>query len=168
MKVLHPSVRSAAHVPHEAKQESKRTAERVKPKFSADRKTLSIRIPLKLSQLGGRKLIITPAGEDPWQPRSHPPVSAFVKAIARAFRWRKLLETGVYTSIEEMAVAEKINPSYVSRVLRLTLLAPEIIEAALEGKQNDGLQIEDLMSPFPMEWRKQSQNFKHIRSANKF
>jgi len=57
-----------------------------------------------------------------------------IKALARAFRWRKLLETAVFGTIEELAAAEKINPSYVSRILRLTLLAPDIFEAILNGK----------------------------------
>jgi len=61
--------------------------------------------------------------------------STMVKAIARGFRWRKLLEIGVYSTVEEIAAAERINPSYVSRVLRLTLLAPEIVEAVLDGRQ---------------------------------
>ena len=58
-----------------------------------------------------------------------------VKALARALRWRELLETGAYDTIEELAAAEKINSSYVSRILRLTLLAPAIVEAILDGRQ---------------------------------
>ena len=60
--------------------------------------------------------------------------STLVKAIARAFRWQKMLETGQYATIKEIAKAEKINPSYVSRVLRLTLLAPATVEAILDGR----------------------------------
>ena len=47
-----------------------------------------------------------------------------IKAVARAFRWRRMLETGRFATINELAAAESINSSYVSRVLRLTLLAP--------------------------------------------
>jgi hypothetical protein len=67
--------------------------------------------------------------------------SALVKAIARAFRWRKLLEIGVYGSGEEIAAAEKINASYGGRILRLTLLAPEIAEAILDGRRNLNHQV---------------------------
>jgi hypothetical protein len=56
-----------------------------------------------------------------------------LKALARAFRWRRLLETGAFGTIEELAEAEKINTSYVSRILRLTLLAPDIAEAIVCG-----------------------------------
>ena len=61
--------------------------------------------------------------------------NAMVKAIARAFRWRDMLESGEYATIREIADAEKINESYVGRVLRLTLLAPDIVEAILDGRQ---------------------------------
>lgn len=61
--------------------------------------------------------------------------STLVKALARAFRWRNLLETGVNGSVAAVAAAEKINSSNVSRVLRLTLLAPDLVEAILDGRQ---------------------------------
>ena len=82
-----------------------------------------------------------------------------VKALARAFRWRKLLETGVYATVEELAAAEKINGSYVSRVLRLTLLAPDIVEAILDGRQPITVQLDAVLKPFPAEWDAQRQRF---------
>ena len=78
-----------------------------------------------------------------------------VKAIARAFRWRKMLENGTYATIAEIAAAEKINESYVGHVLRLTLLAPHIVEAVLNGRQSAGLQLDGLMKRFPVDWKEQ-------------
>lgn len=78
-----------------------------------------------------------------------------IKAIARSFRWRKLLETGVYGTIEEIAAAEKINSSYVSRLLRMTLLAPDIVEAILDGRQPAEMTLATLMSSSPIEWERQ-------------
>ena len=52
--------------------------------------------------------------------------NAMVKALARAFRWRKMLDTGVHATIDDLARAKGVNTTYVSRILRLTLLAPEI------------------------------------------
>jgi hypothetical protein len=78
-----------------------------------------------------------------------------VKALARAFRWRKLLETGVYATVEEIAAAEKINTSYVSRILRMALLAPEIIEMMVDGRQPVNLTLAELTKPFPIEWEAQ-------------
>jgi hypothetical protein len=82
--------------------------------------------------------------------------NAMIKALARAFRWRKLLETGAYGTIEEVAAAEKINSSYVSRVLRLTLLAPDIIEAVLNGRQPTEMALGVLMRPLPIAWKDQA------------
>jgi hypothetical protein len=79
-----------------------------------------------------------------------------IKALARAFRWRKLLETDVYGTIEELSKAEKINSSYVSRILRLTLLAPDIVEAILDGRQPPELTLAILMEPFPNAWSEQA------------
>ncbi len=76
-------------------------------------------------------------------------------ALARAFRWRRLLEDGVYATIEELAAAERINSSYVSRVLRLTLLAPDIVQAILDGRQVPALAMARLTRPFPVLWEEQ-------------
>src|SRR3546814_17743126 len=75
-----------------------------------------------------------------------------VKALARAFRWRSLLETGVHGTIGEIAAAEKINPSYASRVLRLTLLAPAIVETTLAGTPGPDVPLARLPQQFPVEW----------------
>jgi len=78
-----------------------------------------------------------------------------VKALARAFRWRKQLDTGVHATLDDLAKAKGVNATYVSRILRLTLLAPEIVEAILEGRQSAGLQLDDLLKGFPLEWENQ-------------
>ena len=82
--------------------------------------------------------------------------SAMVKALARAFRWRRMLDTGLHATLEDLARAKGVAPSYVSRVLRLTLLAPEIVEAILDGRQPAELQLADLLEGFPLEWAGQS------------
>lgn len=78
-----------------------------------------------------------------------------VKALARAFRWRKQLDEDVYATLEDLAAAKGIAPSYVSRVLRLTLLAPSIAEAILDGRQPAELQLDDLLKGLPLEWEGQ-------------
>ncbi|MGE3990883.1 hypothetical protein [Pseudorhodoplanes sp.] len=79
-----------------------------------------------------------------------------VKAIARAFRWRDMLESGEYATIREIASAEKINETYVGRVLRLTLLAPAVVESIVDGRQPVRLQLDGLMRQFPVGWPAQS------------
>jgi hypothetical protein len=58
-------------------------------------------------------------------------------------------------TIEELAKREKVNRGYISRVLRLTLLAPEIVEAILDGRQPAELQLDDLLDAFPLGWKSQ-------------
>jgi hypothetical protein len=113
-----------------------------------------VRVPFSIRKRGGRKLVVVPAGVEalPDRPRVD---NAMVKALARAFRWRKLLETEVYGTIEELAAAEKINASYVSRVLRMTLLAPDIVEAILDGRHAPGLTLANTMKYFPVLWNEQ-------------
>ena len=112
---------------------------------------LTVRVPLAIrNQRGGRKLVLTPGGMA--NPSASVGSTTLVKALARAFRWRKMLETGRYGTIGEIAAAEKINDSFVSRLLRLTLLAPNIVEAILDGRQPEGMTLPGLMEPFPVVW----------------
>ena len=117
---------------------------------------LTVHIPLSVRRRGGRKVVIAPDGtEAPAVGAAGRIDSTLVKALARAFRWRRMLESGRYSTIDELAAAEKINASYVGRVLRLTLLAPEIIEAILEGRQPAGMTMAGLLTPFPLMWAEQ-------------
>ncbi len=121
--------------------------------------TVTVEIPFTIRKRGGRKQIITPDGAFAWvSPRARID-NTMIKAIARGFRWRKLLETGVYGTIEEIAAAEKINPSYVSRLLRTTLLAPEIVEAILDGRQPPDMTLALLMQPFGVLWAEHNGDF---------
>ena len=75
--------------------------------------------------------------------------------MARAFRWRRILKAGRYNKIDELAAAEKINSSYVSRLLRLTLLAPDLVEAILDGRQPEGVTLLGLLEGVPVVWGEQ-------------
>ena len=121
-------------------------------RLSDDGATLTVSIPMEFKPRGGRKLVVSPDGVPAWAaPRSRLD-DTLVKALARAFRWRKLLETRIHGTVDEIARAEGINDSYVSRILRLTLLAPDIVEAILDGRQPPTLSLARLMKPFPVEW----------------
>ncbi len=116
---------------------------------------LTVRVPLAVrKQRGGRKLMIAPAST--MNRGSSAGDTTLVKAVARAFRWRRMMETGRFATINELAAAENINSSYVSRMLRLTLLSPAIIEAILGGRQPEGMTLPGLMEPFPVEWGQQA------------
>lgn len=121
--------------------------------------TVTVRVPISITRRGGRKLVLAPDGMSITAPVARHIDNAMVKAIARAYRWREMLENGTHATIAEIADAEKINESYVGRVLRLTLLAPDIIEAILGGRQPARLQLDHLLRRFPVEWRPQRNGF---------
>lgn len=122
--------------------------------LSKDGRTAVISITVNFLQRGGRKQILSPQGTAPWSPA--PRVDgALVKAVVRAHRWRHMLEKDEYSSLAELAKAEKVNDSYLSRILRLTLIAPDIIEAILSGRQPRTLQLDDLLKPLPAAWERQ-------------
>jgi hypothetical protein len=103
-------------------------------RLSHDGRSITVRVPMAFIRRGGRKLVISPNGVSTLAPLRPQVDNTMVKALARAFRWRKWLETGAFATVGEIAAAEKINPSYVSRVLRLTLLAPDIVEGCCQVK----------------------------------
>jgi hypothetical protein len=104
---------------------------------------------------GGQKVIIAPDGSDAWAPTKARPDETLIRALARAHRWNRMLEAGKCRSITEIAEAEKIDRSFVSRLLDLTLLAPDIQEAILDGRQAKGMQLEELMGAMPSAWGEQ-------------
>lgn len=117
--------------------------------------TITVHVPFHIVKRGGRKEIQFPPDVQP----KHQIDNALVKALARAFRWRNLIESGAYATIEEIGTAERINASYVSRVLRMTLLAPDIIESILDGRQTDNITLARAMEAFPVVWAGQRVDF---------
>ncbi|SET99427.1 hypothetical protein [Paracoccus homiensis] len=81
------------------------------------------------------------------------------KALGRAFRWKKLLESGEFATVSDLARYEAIASSYMTRILRLTLLAPDIVETLLEGNAKRHPPLARLLEPFPSDWRDQRKHF---------
>ncbi len=113
--------------------------------------TVTLHVPFRIVKRGGRKEMQLPDGAV--QPRRTD--NTLVKALARAFRWKRMLESGEFATIAELAEREGIAPSYMTRVLRLTLLAPDIVEAILDGKQGPEVTLAQVLEPFPVEWSEQ-------------
>jgi hypothetical protein len=130
------------------------SAQAAKTSISKDGCIATVSLPVTFLQRAGRKQILSPPGSAPWSPAPRAD-GALVKAVVRAHRWRQMLESGEYASSAELAKAEKVNDSYVSRILRLTLIAPGIIEAILSGRQPSTLQLDDLLKPLPATWGEQ-------------
>ena len=120
---------------------------------------ISIEIPMTFKKRGGRKVIVLPDGSHGHPSPSATIDNAMVKAIARAFRWQKLLENGTYTCLDDIARAENICASFISRIIRIASLAPDIVDAILDGRQPAHLTLKDLMVPFPVAWAMQKRYF---------
>jgi hypothetical protein len=117
--------------------------------------TLVVRIPMRFQRLGGRKRIVAPDGTAIVLTSKPQPDGTLVKALARAWRWQRLLDEEVHTSVSDIGEAEGISKSYVSRILRMALLAPEIVEAILAGRTDQALILEQLERPLPASWERQ-------------
>lgn len=118
-------------------------------KKSAIPETVTITIPFRVAKRGGRKEVLLPPGTN-----NRSPDYTLIKAVARAFRWRQIIENGDMGTIAELAEHEKISPSYLTRVMRLTLLAPDIIEAILDGNP-PSMGMTELLDPMTPIWAEQ-------------
>jgi hypothetical protein len=115
---------------------------------------ITVRVPLKIRFRPGRKTVVTPVvdGLPAHKTRADP---TLLKALARAFWYQRMLDDGKYTTIAEMAAGEKLDRGYLGRLLQLTLLAPYIVEAIVEGRQKEGVTLPRLMDSLPTEWKQQ-------------
>jgi len=119
--------------------------------------TVTVNVPFRITKRGGRRRMVAPDGSAMLQ-ASEQPDNVLVKALARAFRWKRMIETGEFTTIAELADREGLGRSYVTRILRMTLLAPEIVEMILVGEQGAGITLARVLEPFPVEWTEQLNN----------
>ena len=117
--------------------------------------TVTLHVPFRVVKRGGRKEMQLP--DDAAPPRRAD--NTLVKALARAFRWKRMLESGEFVTIAELAEREGIAPSYMTRVLRLTLLAPGTVEAILDGKQGAEVTLAGIFVSLPIEWVQQADRF---------
>ena len=114
-------------------------------------KTVTLHVPFRLVKRGGRKELQLPPGV----PVRRQTDDTLIKALGRAFRWKRMLEAGEFATIAELAEREGIAFTYMARVLRLTLLAPDIVEAIVEGRHGPDVTLARVLEPFPVEWDQQ-------------
>jgi hypothetical protein len=136
--------------------------------------TITVHVPMAFAIRGGRKMIISDIPHSPSE-RLHQSVegasitlklsrqaasqrtnNAMLKALAKAYRWRRMIESGAFTSITELAEAESVNQSYACRILRLTLLAPNIVTEILDGQHSSNLMLKRVMRLLPTRWNEQT------------
>jgi hypothetical protein len=116
--------------------------------------SITVRVPVTIRKRGGRRLVVAPDGA-PWSAPKARIDNTLVKALARAHRWKRMLEEGRYGSVTELAAGEKLDRGYLGKILMLTLLAPDIVEAILDGRQPPDLGVHVLRQGFPVEWGEQ-------------
>lgn len=124
--------------------------------------TIKVHVPMTFTIHGGRKTILSEVTEIPPQSRID---NAVIKALAKAHRWRRMIENGDYASITELAKMEKVNQSYACRLLRLTLLAPTVVTDILNGRHGSDLMLKRVMKPFSIQWEEQLAAFKMSNAA---
>lgn len=113
--------------------------------------TVTLHVPFRLVKRGGRKEMQLPDGAA----QARKPDNTLIKALARAFRWKRMLQSGEFASISELAEREGIAFTYMARLMRLSLLAPEIVDAIMDGRQPESVTLANLMDPFPLDWKEQ-------------
>jgi hypothetical protein len=116
---------------------------------------ITVRVPLRIRRRPGRKTVVTPVVDGLPAHTTTRADPALLKALARAFRYQRMLDDGRYASISEMAAAEKLDRGYLGRLLQLTLLAPDIVEAIVEGRQAEGMTLPTLLESVPPDWNEQ-------------
>ena len=128
--------------------------------LSRDDKLIRIFIPARLGRHSGRKTILSPAGQPVNPDRNKEADVTLINALVRAHRWNRWLVRGKYANVKEIAADEGItSPSYASRILRLSLLAPDIQEAILNSTHPATLTLADFMEPFPQVWELQRKRY---------
>lgn len=121
----------------------------MKTQLPSSENTITVHVPMEFTNRGGRKTVISEKTLPPPQPRID---NALLKALARAHRWRQLVEDGTFASVTELAKAEGVNESYACRMFRLTLLAPAIVTAILDGEHTSHLMLKTILRPLPVQW----------------
>ncbi len=122
--------------------------------------SITVRVPLKIRRRPGRKTVVTAvpaASANDAVPTCADPT--LVKALARAFRYQRLLDEGPHASVSDIAAAERIDRGYLGRILQLTLLAPELVEGVLDGSISPGDGLRSILRAAPLPWDQQRQLF---------
>ena len=116
--------------------------------------SITVRVPITIRKRGGRRLVVAPDGA-PWSVPRGRVDNTLVKALARAHRWKKMLDDGRYRTVNELAAGEKLDRGYLGKILMLTLLAPDVVKAILDGRQPEGMTLPGLLVGVEVVWQGQ-------------
>jgi hypothetical protein len=127
----------------------------MKGKLSADGKTIIYNVPMRFHQHGGRRMIMLPEHEAARKSSEGPSGDPMVNALVKARRWQKMLDGDIASSVRQLAELEKVDQSFMARILHLNNLAPDIVESILDGKTPDTLSLESMRRKIPLAWSEQ-------------
>ena len=122
---------------------------------TTDGHTITVRVPMTFRRFGGRMLVVVPEGGELPDPQPTELDNPLIRALARAFRWRRQLEDGTRKPLGDIARAEKISSSYITRILRLSTPAPDIVESLLYGEIEGLGQMQRIERNMPLAWAHQ-------------
>ncbi|PBC00891.1 hypothetical protein [Mesorhizobium sp. WSM3860] len=128
------------------------------PELSDNGEILIVRLPLAIRKRGGRKLVVSPGSQEQWQAARPRVDNTLLRAVVQAFDWKHQLDAGRFATVSELAEAIGLDRSFVGHMLRLTLLAPDLVEAILDGRQSKTMQLQPLVRGFPVVWERQRRN----------
>lgn len=115
--------------------------------------TIRVVIPLTVRRKNGRPKILPPADHAPAEARAQD--AHVLRAIARAWNWRRRIERGEVSTIQDIATAEKVTDRFVSRMMRLAYLAPDVLEKLLVQRIPPALALNDLIAAADLPWAEQ-------------
>ncbi len=122
---------------------------------SRDGDAIVVRIPVRFYRRNGRQMVLTRGDHGQTSP-DRETNGSLVSALAKAYRWQEQLESGEYTSFEDLAAGNGVDRTYVGRILRLTSLAPGIVERVLDGDEPEGISLRRLQKGVPAVWAEQT------------
>lgn len=122
-----------------------------------DGEAVLVHVPIQFRKRNGRRLIVTPGARPAKAQPRRDANETLVEAVAKAYRWQEQIESSKYASLEDLAKGLKLDRSYVGRMLRLTSLAPDIVEAIVRGKEPEGISLRQLRDGVPLSWQEQTE-----------
>jgi hypothetical protein len=135
----------------------------MKGRLSTDGKTIVYNIPMRFHRRGGRRMIMLPEHEAARKNSEGPSDDPMVNALSKAYKWKLMLDAGEAPTVRQLAEMEKVDQSFMARILRLNNLAPDIIESILDGKTPDTLNLEAMRGTIPLAWQEQRELWNFTR-----
>ncbi len=131
----------------------------MKGKLSPDGRTIIFKIPMRFHRRSGRRMVVLPEHEQARKRMEGPSDDPMINALAKAHRWKRMLEADGAINVRQLAEREGVDKSVMARTMRLNNMAPDIIEAILDGRKPDSFSLENLREAIPLSWQEQREKW---------